>query len=222
MLFTLLLISSADTKIEIPQKTTPTTNDFQNALMKSVFQNQSKNFLLMITNSQSNKPVCDGWKGVKCYSNVVREVSYFRFILQTMCIEYLPPTVFHLSLIGCRQKFQLQTRHFPRESDAISLKANQIYGAVDIAGLPKKIQQLDLSKNRISGPIQLYPLPAQMTRLDVSSNRIRQETVYYHNLPETIEFIGLYSNPIQKIEAYIEEEQLENHEIFSVHPSINK
>ena len=218
MICTLLLLSCGDTESRI--STQAMANDFQTVIMKEVFKNQSSQLLLVIKDSDPNKPVCGGWMGVRCYSSIVREVSYFSFIMENMCIEYLPPTVSGLTIIGCRQKFQLQTRHFPREAESISLKTNQIYGSVDMVGLPRKIRRLDLSNNRIGGPIQLCPLPPQMTRLDVSANRIRQETVYYHNLPESIEFIGLYGNSIQRIEAYIEEEKLANDAIFRVNPEI--
>ena len=191
--------------------------EIQQALMENVFANQTPEFLNEISHQQPNSPFCQGWEGVKCENEVVRELSFSYRALPNLNIEYLPRALRFLRIVSCKQNFYLNTRRLPADLEVIGLMANYIHGTLDMHGLPSNLRRLNLSNNKITGPLQIYPLPPHLTHLNLCANRIRQHTVYYHDLPKCFKAIRLKGggNSISKFEPLFPEERIGSKRMFN-------
>ena len=174
----------------------------QNRMFQSFIGNIDESLIKRVS---KGKPDSDPCKWDDCHENIQISCTFsimysieIRDIQQgTFAIAFAPSTLKTLRITDSLQNFRMQTRLLPRDVELVDFLNNEISGTLNLSTLPKRIEQLYLSRNDISGPIHLVNLPQNFRYLTLNYNRIRQNTVFYHNLPENLEQIGIWANEIR-------------------------
>ena len=166
--------------------------------MTSFFTDIESAFLLQISHGNLESYVCGwpnglNWVGVGSVEGVIGAVEYDRVTSGNFHIEYLPQTVKRIHITRCRQKFiDFDTRLLPRDTESIILTSNHFEGKFNLRELPMGLRELNMRLNFLRGPLSFTNLPTRMRILNLAHNRLRQDTIYYANLPNTLEYIDLF------------------------------
>ena len=176
----------------------------QGLLMERFLDKIDVDGLLPISCGMISHDICEWemqrtWE-VVCVSGYVEGVFIHDSNFGNYSIEWLPNTVEKLFIVASRQEYVLQTAWLPSESRLIDLRANLLYGTVDLRRLPQKLRFLNLLGNDIEGPIDIMHLPAPLRTLSLANNVIIQETLIYGDLPQNLEHIELSGNRISRIQ----------------------
>uniref|UniRef100_A0A7S4NU55 Uncharacterized protein n=1 Tax=Paramoeba aestuarina TaxID=180227 RepID=A0A7S4NU55_9EUKA len=183
----------------------------RDALMERFFENISQEGILKVSHGARvalRKDICHGWDGITCLFGEIVAIKYIGKEHGDLQIGYMPNTAQWVSIISCFQRFTISIRSFPRNLITISLGNNLITGRPDLTVLPEKLEEAEFWSNRLNGPIQLTHLPRKLRKLNLRGNMIDQHTVWYDDLPETIEEIR-FRNVIEKTKI---------REVRAVHP----
>ena len=173
-------------------------------MMEKLFDNLPSTRVTQISQGKTAHAICswphcvDFFMTCKYDRVIVIHASSFDFS-GNLNIDYLPPSVHRVAIIGCQQAFALHTRLLPKYVSIVDLHSNEIFGTVSLQDLPRHIQILDVSKNRISGPIDLRDLPEDLRSLYIHLNSIQMEVVYCHNMPAGIDKIIVGRDQIGRI-----------------------
>ena len=180
--------------------------EHQAILMRAFFADCDLDFLAHISHGDPASDVCGDqpWTNVVCVGWVVDGIWMSEAAPGALRLPYAPHTAKTIGLLRCAQRYAVETRLFPRNLRHADLTGNQIFGTLDLTVLPRDIRCLIAPRNSISGPVNLMRLPRKLEKLDLSSNSISQHTVYYFDLPETIERIYLLGNSITAIDTFDE------------------
>ena len=180
--------------------------EHQAILMRAFFADCDPDFLAHISHGDPTSNVCGDqpWTNVVCVGWVVDGIWMSKAAPGALRLFYAPHTIKTLCIPFNAQRYALETRHFPRNLRHADLTGNEIYGTMDLTVMPQEIRCLLAPYNRISGPVNLMRLPRKLEKLDLSANSISQHTVYYFDLPETIERINLLGNSITAIDTFDE------------------
>mmetsp|Transcript_29348 Transcript_29348/g.45344 ORF Transcript_29348/g.45344 Transcript_29348/m.45344 type:complete len:224 (-) Transcript_29348:26-697(-) len=142
---------------------------------------------------------CDRFEGIKCKNGEIIDVCYHDINGGNFNIDALPHSVQRLSIASSKQTFTIKTRSMPQDLRSINLTLNKIVGRIDLTTLPEKLDIAQFHWNRLEGRISLDKLPRTLRELNLRANpKLVQKTVYYDDLPETIEHIYLVYNWEQK------------------------
>ena len=126
---------------------------------------------------------------IRSYVGIVNDIHGEDLRVGNFAIGYVPHSVHKLSLIRSNQKFELNTRLFPRHARVIRLWKNSIYGQLDLSALPRNLEELTVSENKLKGPVHLTSVPRRLRQLRFRENSIRQEYLFYHELPKNLKVI---------------------------------
>eukprot|EP00009_Paramoeba_aestuarina_P004383 CAMPEP_0201514398 /NCGR_PEP_ID=MMETSP0161_2-20130828/6250_1 /ASSEMBLY_ACC=CAM_ASM_000251 /TAXON_ID=180227 /ORGANISM="Neoparamoeba aestuarina, Strain SoJaBio B1-5/56/2" /LENGTH=192 /DNA_ID=CAMNT_0047910935 /DNA_START=95 /DNA_END=670 /DNA_ORIENTATION=+ len=161
---------------------------------------------------------CGGWAGIRCEDETIREIRYSNLRAGNFNISALPHSTAIVWITSCAQTFVIDTRSFPRQLEQISLGLNRITGHLDLTTLPVGLINAYLWGNAMTGPLVLTHLPRGLVKLFVDQNDIRQGTVWYDNLPDSIERICLQNNwdktLIREVRAVNPENAVADKDIF--------
>ena len=190
----LSLVLAFDDRVEKHSALSP--KKMQDVLMGLLLCKMSDAFLLDASRGELSKDYCKWYSAnnkfsIGCTDGVITDISCDRIDAASFLIEYLPSTIKTLLIRSCYQTYAVDTTRLPRNTISIDLSINRIFGRVNISQLPQKLQNLNLSYNHIKGPIHLTALPAEMHTLEMSYNLIHVPIIYYDNLPQGINHIGM-------------------------------
>ena len=193
----------------------------QDIMMRQFFFFIDDEYKKYISYGDLDSQVCgvdssDDWLGIACADNIVESISFCDVNVGNFSLEYLPHSVKGVHLIRASQSNEIATRYLPRYLIDFEVNTNQVYGTVDLGCLPAKIKRFILSSNRIFGNLNLTALPDSLCILDLSFNNIAQQTVYYGNLPSSIERIDLVANNIREVKPLNCDESAKFRHIFDI------
>ena len=113
-------------------------------------------------------------------------------------LSHVPPTVTGLQIFGCDIDRPLQTRHLPRCAEIVDLSRDMLWGELNLTHLPSALNYFSVQSNSFSGSVTLQNIPPKLMLIDISMNNLRMKTLYYGQLPHSIE-IYLKGNRIGKV-----------------------
>ena len=138
-----------------------------------------------------SKDICK-WHGIKCSSE--KDIEAVKMSYKSsgrFHIGFLPHSAKTLTIIYCKQTFEFMARHLPMHLEWLDLSNNLITGSIECPQLPRDLLGLDLAHNHIAGPLQLMELPPKLEYMRLRFNRIQQGTIFYHNLPRSLQYISV-------------------------------
>ena len=183
----------------------------QQVLMYAFFGSESKSqdIIAYLTGSDEHQPNTDECRFhvVTCTDCTITALEYAKLQVGKFSLPYVPSTVESLTIIDCLQQYKVRTRMLPREARSINLRANFIYGKIDLRTLPLKLCVLNLSHNQITKISPVDRLPPFLERILLQGNDIRQDTIYVGEVPASVTLISLRGEnmKIQKMESLFPE-----------------
>ncbi|KNH07181.1 leucine-rich repeat [Perkinsela sp. CCAP 1560/4] len=198
-----LEITTADIPSNLLGDGNPFPREWQTILMDKFYSQIAEDGLAKYSRNKRSRDYCR-WKGVRCTSvkpRLVTKVTYLTKHFGNMDVHSLPPTVEHISITHCMQRYALHTRSLPRALQLCHLNNNLLFGSLDLQTLPENLVDLNLSYNQLSGPIDLTHLPQNLEELYLARNLITQSVAFVGRLPRTLTSIRLtvVTNPTNHI-----------------------
>ena len=163
----------------------------QSILMQAFYTNLSLEHKMDISHNNLTGHICVNWTGVKCVNGMIKKIIYSERDFANFQIQYVPPGVEILSIMRCKQSYEVRTRCLPAQARFISLEYNRIYGSIDLRYLPPLLKSLYIYWNRITGTLDMTNLPRFLINLALYNNLVQQKTLYVHNIPENLATVDL-------------------------------
>ena len=178
----------------------------QKKLLKEFFSDVPEQLMMKFSSASSFDDICE-W-------NVPTGEDHFRFdcdesgrldciyiadlFSAAVDLSHVPPTVTGLQIFGCDIDRPLQTRHLPRCAEVVDLSRDMLWGELNLTHLPSALNFFSVQSNSFSGSVTLQNIPPKLMLIDISMNNLRMKTLYYGQLPHSIE-IYLKGNRIGKV-----------------------